>query len=57
MSSGVTEADSLRTGNFPKGTFLPAGGYEFGALQRVRQTSSLRALQVCGVARAFDEFS
>ena len=50
MSSGVTEADSLRTRNFPKGTFLPAGGYEFGALHRVRQTSSLRTLQVCGVA-------
>jgi hypothetical protein len=58
MSSGVTEADGLRTGNSPKGTFLPAGGYGFGALQRVRQTSSLRALQVCGVAAsAIDEFS
>jgi hypothetical protein len=57
MSSGVTEADSLRTRNFPKGTFLPAGGYEFGVLHRVRQTSSLRTLQCAEWPRAFDEFS
>jgi len=42
MSSGVAEADSLRTGNFPKGTFLPAEGLWSGAPASAKRAASVR---------------